>query len=29
MNFRWHDEPENYRRAVAFIRQDPLSLARW
>ncbi|MGD0896758.1 MAG: hypothetical protein ABR915_02910 [Thermoguttaceae bacterium] len=26
MNFRWHDEPENYRRAVAFIRQDPLSL---
>ena len=26
MNFRWHDEPENYRKAVAFIRQDPLSL---
>ena len=21
MNFRWHDEPENYRRAVAFIKQ--------
>jgi shikimate 5-dehydrogenase len=26
MNFRWHDEPENYRRAVAFIKRDPLSL---
>ena len=26
MNFRWHDEPENYRKAVAFIRRDPLSL---
>lgn len=26
MNFRWHDDPENYRRAVAFIKQDPLSL---
>jgi shikimate 5-dehydrogenase len=26
MNFRWHDEPENYRQAVAFIRRDPLSL---
>lgn len=26
MNFRWHDEPENYRRAVAFIKHDPLSL---
>jgi shikimate 5-dehydrogenase len=26
MNFRWHDTPENYRRAVSFIRQDPLSL---
>ena len=26
MNFRWHDEPQNYRNAVAFIRQDPLSL---
>jgi shikimate 5-dehydrogenase len=26
MNFRWHDEPENYRKAVEFIRQDPLSL---
>jgi len=26
MNFRWHDEPENYRQAVEFIRQDPLSL---
>ncbi|MHC4405918.1 MAG: shikimate dehydrogenase family protein [Planctomycetota bacterium] len=25
MNFRWHDEPENYRRAVAFIKDDPLS----
>ena len=26
MDFRWHDEPENYRRAVAFIKDDPLSL---
>ena len=26
MNLRWHDEPENYRKAVEFIRQDPLSL---
>jgi shikimate 5-dehydrogenase len=26
MNFRWHDEPENYRRAVDFIRRDSLSL---
>ena len=26
MNFRWHDEPENYRKAAAFIREDPLSL---
>lgn len=26
MNFRWHDDPEHYRRAVAFIKQDPLSL---
>jgi shikimate 5-dehydrogenase len=26
MNFRWHDEPENYRNAVAFIAADPLSL---
>jgi shikimate 5-dehydrogenase len=26
MNFRWHDEPENYRKAVDFLRQDPLSL---
>ena len=26
MNFRWHDEPENYRRAVAFIKHDPHSL---
>jgi shikimate 5-dehydrogenase len=26
MNFRWHDEPQHYRRAVAFIREDPLSL---
>lgn len=23
---RWHDEPEVYRRIVAFIRDDPLSL---
>ncbi len=26
MNFQWHDLPENYRKAVAFIREDPLSL---
>ncbi|MFZ5832962.1 MAG: shikimate dehydrogenase family protein [Planctomycetota bacterium] len=26
MNFRWHDEPRNYRKAVDFIRSDPLSL---
>jgi shikimate 5-dehydrogenase len=26
MNFRWHDEPEHYRRAVEFIKNDPLSL---
>ncbi len=26
MNFRWHDEPENYRKAVDFLRHDPLSL---
>jgi len=26
MNFRWHDDPANYRRAVAFIKDDPLSL---
>jgi shikimate 5-dehydrogenase len=26
MNFRWHDKPDNYRKAVAFIQQDPLSL---
>ncbi|MBM4091232.1 MAG: shikimate dehydrogenase [Planctomycetes bacterium] len=26
MNFRWHDEPENYRKAVSFVRQDPRSL---
>jgi len=26
MNFPWHDEPQNYRKAVAFIKQDPLSL---
>ena len=26
MNFRWHDAAENYRRAVAFIKDDPLSL---
>ncbi len=25
MNFQWHDEPENYRRAVEFIKRDPLS----
>ena len=23
---RWHDEPEVYRRAVAFIKTDPLSM---
>ena len=26
LNFRWHDEPANYRRAVAFIKDDPSSL---
>ncbi len=26
MNFRWHDDPANYRRAVTFIKDDPLSL---
>jgi len=26
MNFRWHDQSENYRKAVDFIRKDPLSL---
>jgi len=26
MNFHWHDEPANYRRAVTFIKDDPLSL---
>ncbi|MHB0958048.1 MAG: shikimate dehydrogenase family protein [Pirellulaceae bacterium] len=26
MNFPWHDEPKNYRRAVEFIKQDPRSL---
>ena len=26
MNFRWHDQPNSYRRAVAFIKEDPLSL---
>ncbi len=26
MNFCWHDAPEHYRRAVAFIKDDPLSL---
>jgi shikimate 5-dehydrogenase len=26
MDFKWHDEPENYRRAVQFIKEDPLSL---
>ena len=25
MNFQWHDAPENYRRAVEFIKRDPLS----
>jgi shikimate 5-dehydrogenase len=25
MNFQWHDAPDRYRRAVEFIRQDPLS----
>jgi shikimate 5-dehydrogenase len=25
MNFPWHDEPMNYRRAVEFIKRDPLS----
>ena len=29
MNFRWHDEPENYRQAVEFIKRDPLSCRRW
>jgi shikimate 5-dehydrogenase len=26
MDFAWHDEPSRYRRAVAFIKDDPLSL---
>ncbi len=26
MNFAWHDQPDRYRRAVEFIREDPLSL---
>ena len=26
LNLRWHDEPENYRKAVEFIKRDPLSL---
>lgn len=26
MNFRWHDEPQNYRKAVEFIKHDELSL---
>jgi shikimate 5-dehydrogenase len=26
MNFRWHDDPANYRKAVDFIRRDPRSL---
>ena len=26
MDFKQHDEPERYREAVAFIKQDPLSL---
>ncbi len=25
MNFQWHDAPEHYRRAVEFIKRDPLS----
>jgi shikimate 5-dehydrogenase len=25
MNFAWHDSPAHYRRAVAFIKEDPLS----
>ena len=28
MNFCWHDKPENYRKAVAFIKQDPLIVGR-
>lgn len=26
MDFKWHDEPAHYRRAVDFIKHDPLSL---
>lgn len=26
MDFAWHDDPARYRRAVAFIKDDPLSL---
>jgi shikimate 5-dehydrogenase len=26
MNFCWHDDPDNYRQAVEFIRHDPRSL---
>jgi shikimate 5-dehydrogenase len=26
VNLRWHDQPENYRKVVEFIRRDPLSL---
>lgn len=26
INHTWHDEPENYRKTVSFIKQDPLSL---
>jgi shikimate 5-dehydrogenase len=26
MDFKWHDEPERYRCAVQFIKEDPLSL---
>jgi len=26
MDFKWHDEPEKYRGAVQFIKEDPLSL---
>jgi shikimate 5-dehydrogenase len=26
IDFKWHDEPDRYREAVAFIKSDPLSL---
>jgi shikimate 5-dehydrogenase len=29
MNFAWHDKPENYRRAVEFIRRDRCRWVRW